>query len=496
MQDDKPKLPTTDELLEYMHKIELGKHPEIVIERILGCTMWEKQVEILQSTWKYKQTWVHSANGTGKTHILPRIALAWMFCHSPELTGNPNATTIVAVFGPKFENLQKTFWHQMEDAWRNALYPLGGEMRKHDYYPWPDHHPRNFISIFSAKKESVENLQGHHAENLLIIIEEASRLDDEVLEALESLGTGANSRILAAGNPIKTVGPFYERCTDPKNDELKALRLRNVIKISALETPNYIQGREVFPGMVGRDWVDEKRRTYTEQSPFYQARVLGEFPQNADNAMFPLYAIEEACRKGDERELQPDARRAVTSFDVARQGDDKSVIVALHGDVVKGVRARHTPNLIIAADWYYASWMDWGGRAVIDENGLGGGPYDYLKQKKRVPVRGFIAQRKAKKASRFSDLKTETAWGLRERMIDGALSIPPSPYRDNMKADLAGYTFDYDGQGRLKLIDPPRSPDFGDALIMAHWGQVGRIGSGGMESGGNSIMGGIENEEF
>jgi len=46
-----------------------------------------------------------------------------------------------------------------------------------------------------------------------------------------------------------------------------------------------------------------------------------------------------------------------------------------------------------------------------------------------------------------------------------------------LKADLAGYIYEEDRQGRVKIVDPPRSPDCGDALIMAHWRQ--KMGAGG-----------------
>ena len=411
-----------------------------------------------------------------------------MYSHRPTLGG-----TVVAVFGQKREKLEKGIWARLKTIYANANFPLGGTLQSHDFYPWKSQYPASWAGIFGAKKENVENIQGTHAENLLIIVEEGSGLVDVILESLESCITAENNRLLVIGNPIRISGPFYDRCTDLKNPELKERGLRNTIKISALETPNYVEGKEIFPGMIGRRGVEDELVKWGESSAYYQARVLGEFPQSAENAVFPLEIIEAACHRGDEivnarrrgdiPSIIEDERDKVLGFDIAREGKDKSVILSLWGDVVHGIRRRSTPNTHLASLWFMTAWRDWGGKSVIDENGLGGGPYDYLRtEKPQCQIRGFVSQRKARKSDRWSNLKTEAAWGLRERMLDmeaqSDFAILPNKHRDELKADLAGYIYEEDNQGRVRIVDPPRSPDCGDALIMAHWRQK----SGGVDN--------------
>ncbi|HUT62233.1 MAG TPA: hypothetical protein VNA25_30715, partial [Phycisphaerae bacterium] len=129
---------------------------------------------------------------------------------------------------------------------------------------------------------------------------------------------------------------------------------------------------------------------------------------------------------------------------------------------------------VTARVWFRQAWRDWGGVAAIDANGLGGGPFDEIRAEyPEMHTRGFVSQSKARKADRFSNLKTEAAWDLRERMIDGNYAIPDGPHRDRLKKDLMGYLWEVDKQGRIKIVDPPHSPDYGDAAIMAHWRQTG-----------------------
>ena len=449
--------------------LDLPHHPEVFIERFLGAEMWDKQREILDSVWEYRQTWVPTGHGIGKTWLLAHIGLAWMNCFAP-LFGYKDA--LVAIFGAKAESLEKGVWAEVRRAHANAVIPLGGKMQFHDYKPWPMRHPKNWMGFFGAKKENVETVQGKHAECLLVMVEEGSGLEDQLLAGMESCATSRMSRLLVVGNPIKLSGPFYERCIDPRNPELKRKKMRNIIHVSSLETPNYVEGEEVIPGLATREWVEEQREKWGEDSPLYQSRVLGVFPQCAENAVFPLSAVEAACSRGDNYEIAPNEDEKVMAMDIARQGADMSVILGMSGDVVTGICARHTPNTIVAADWYHMTWKDWGGTSAIDENGLGGGPFDYLRSKYYdMHLRGFVSQRKARRDDRFANLKSEVAWDLRERMIDGNYAIPDIPLRDKLKYDLLGYLWEIDTKGRIKLVDPARSPDFGDTAIMAHWRQ-------------------------
>ena len=47
---------------------------------------------------------------------------------------------------------------------------------------------------------SIERASGHHNEHLLVIVDEASGVEDEVWDALDSLGY---ERLVAIGNPIR-----------------------------------------------------------------------------------------------------------------------------------------------------------------------------------------------------------------------------------------------------------------------------------------------------
>lgn len=470
------------EAAKLLKTLDLVNHPERLVTDLLREKVWDKQIDIMQSAFKYRQTLVHTGNSIGKTFIGGRLILSFLMAFSP-LYGYEFGTTKVVVVGPKFEQLRKQIWQELQAAFYKLeqVCPIGGKMQSHDLVFGPNW----YAGIFAVDKENPEKVQGYHAPNFLAIIEEATAVPEEIKKAIEACATSENAHIVAFCNPIRLSGWMYSDCTSPKNLELRSKGVRNVIQVSCTDTPNYILKREEFPGIASYSWVEEKRAEWGEASPLYQSRILGMFPTAADDALIPFDWVEEACSEERIASVMRDPSNSVVAMDIARQGEDMSVMIHLEGDVVSSIRARRTPNTMKAALMFKEGYSDWGGVAVMDENGLGGGPYDKAKYELHVPVRGFISQRRAdeKYKDRFANIKAQAAWSLRERFRDGLIAIPNSLHRDKLKADLIGYRYDTDLKGRVKIIDPDKSPDFGDALIMAHWGQNKRHSNDPFESG-------------
>lgn len=50
---------------------------------------------------------------------------------------------------------------------------------------------------------TAENMQGFHEDNMLFIIDEASGVSDEIIEAILGTLSGKNNKLLMCGNPTK-----------------------------------------------------------------------------------------------------------------------------------------------------------------------------------------------------------------------------------------------------------------------------------------------------
>ena len=174
---------------------------------------------------------------------------------------------------------------------------------------------------------SADQFQGFHSENMLIVVDEAEGVSEEIEEiykAIESVMTSASPRLLLIGNPATVTGAsrraFEQEC-----------RLYYTVTISALESPNIQAGRIVIPGLATGEWVQERREIWGEENSIHRARVLTQFPEQGDDTLIKLSDIE-AAAAGTENIIDlPDSTgklpgEVVLAVDVARFGFDRSVI--------------------------------------------------------------------------------------------------------------------------------------------------------------------------
>jgi phage terminase large subunit len=66
-----------------------------------------------------------------------------------------------------------------------------------------------FLTYRTSRKESPEALQGIHADNVLLIADEASGVDEAVFEAAAGSMSTEGAITMLAGNPTRATGFFY-----------------------------------------------------------------------------------------------------------------------------------------------------------------------------------------------------------------------------------------------------------------------------------------------
>ena len=105
---------------------------------------------------------------------------------------------------------------------------------------------------------------------MMYILDEASGVGDQIFEAIDGNRAGGSIKVFMLSQPTRTEGEFFE-AFDSKKDFYKTFT------VSSAETPNAVEGRNVIPGLASREWIEEKKLEYGEDSPFYKVRVCGEF---------------------------------------------------------------------------------------------------------------------------------------------------------------------------------------------------------------------------
>lgn len=292
-----------------------GRFPEFCRE-ILGVEPWSKQIEIGQAVEEHERTTVSACYASGKSFIAACLILYWLFTRRP---------AICCTTAPTTRQVKGVLWREVRKLYKRCKKALKGR-------------------LLQAKLEFSEDWQGfgfstsgdnqasgfHEAENVLFIVDEAAGVEQEAFDDFDGITATPNSRMLLIGNPICTSGPFYDSHMDPR---ISADYHR--IKISALETPNYLARKVVVKGLCEWAWVERRRRLWGTNSPLWRVRVLGEFVALAMDQIVPAAWVKLAQERWVELGglAAADGRR-IMGLDVAGGGRDETVAYLRQGRIL------------------------------------------------------------------------------------------------------------------------------------------------------------------
>jgi hypothetical protein len=283
------------------------------------------------------QNWLHveSGHGIGKTKVSSGIVNHFFDCFTP---------SIIYSFAPSWEQIHDLLWKEIKADRRNTGLP--GRINDLELKV-ADNHFAKGRATNNAGGSGTERVQGQHGEYLLFVLDEAEGIADFVYDAVKAMTTGGIAIVLMLANPRTRTSRFA-----------KAKRLANVqtFRISCMQHPNVLEGREVVPGAVQRqyvlDMIDEHAEVvaahshdhHTFELPWapgtiyqpdveFQFRVLGIAPGNlADNTMVPVGRFE-AARARAAHGLRPHVARM--GVDAARFGKDYGTLYVDHAGRVR-----------------------------------------------------------------------------------------------------------------------------------------------------------------
>ena len=425
---------------------------------VLGCEPYDKQLEIADALRDNRRVAVVGCNGSGKDWMSARIMLWWQMVNYPAIT---------VVIGPTHRQVSDIVWKEARSAYDNARYKLGGQMYRTARWELDDRH---YAVGFATDNDM--NIQGFHSPNLLVIVTEAHNVDQDHIDAVKRLNP---SRILLTGNAFASAGEFFEafHCGGD---------LYKTVEISAFDTPNVINGADTIPGMVGIEQIDERRREWGEESALYIASVLGQFPDNLEDAIVPRVHLMDAVK----RQLEP-VGPATLACDVARFGADKTVVYRRQGDVCRLVWRTQGRDTQQVAGHLKAMAEDDPDvdTIIIDDTGVGGGVTDRLNEEGvrggMVRVVPFNGGEKARRSDRYVNAIAEAWMELGQAFRDGNVDLD-----DNAAviAQLSSRRYTVQGDRRIKLESKDDykkrasggSPDDADALAMCYGSQGPGVG--------------------
>jgi hypothetical protein len=392
---------------------------------------------------------VASGHGIGKTALTSWIVL-WAISTCRDCRGILTASNEAQLHTRNRAELRKWFrlfrgraFFELTATALISADPGHEQTWRIDLLPWNEHRPESFAGLHN---------QGRR---VLVIMDEASVIPQIIFATVEPIMTDVHTEIVWAvfGNPLHNTGPFRECFGRFAHRWLRW----------------HVDARDA--GISDKKQIAEWASDHAEDSYFFMTRVRGQFP-TAGALQFIDTALVEAAMAREVMPLPNDP--LVLGVDVARYGDDSSVIYARRGMdarsilpiVSRGISTDRLEDQIL--QFCLQNQVD---VIFVDGTGVGGGVIDHLLNRHNLPVEDIqFGSKSFGTASqiRYAQKRSEMWGNMRDSLR--YLSIPPS---SELRDQLIGPEYDFNLKGELQLekkSDMKRrglaSPDIADALAL------------------------------
>jgi hypothetical protein len=391
---------------------------------------------------------VTSGHGPGKTALV-----AWLIYWFISTRPHPQ---IVVTSNTKSQLETKT-WRELAKWHKLAINSHWFEWTATKFY-YKQHPETWFAAAIPWSKERSEAFAGTHEQHVLVIFDEASLVDDSIWETTEGAMTQPGAFWCVFGNPTRNTGRFSE-CFKKYRHRWHTYQVDS--RTAKMANKNQIQ-----------QWIDD----YGEDSDFVRIRVKGEFPRASSNQLIAGDVVDLAAS----RKIGDDLIRhapLVLGVDVARFGDDQSVLVYRQGLQAFGIKKYRSLDTMKLSGLVSLEIQQKKPSAVlVDEVGIGAGVVDRLNQLGFgdivYPVNNA---RTAINDKEYYNLRAES-WA---KMGDW-LKMGSIPDDRELKDDLTGVEYGFDAKNRIQLEKKEdmksrglASPDCADALAMTFAVDVG-----------------------
>jgi hypothetical protein len=453
-----------------------------VVRDIFGSTLWDHQEQILTAVRDHPKVAWRSSHGIGKTYVCARLVLWWLFSFP---------YSIVITTAPTWRQVEDLLWKEIRSCYYNSAFDLGGHLSPSATQLAID--GKEWVAIGLSTNDS-NRFQGYHSEHLLVVVDEAAGVAEEIFEAIMGVLTSAHCRLILIGNPTDIGGQFY-----------RAFRTEGwkTGKTAAWDTPNFkelgITREDIinntweakvprkdngdfdwpYPWLITPKWAHDAFLEWGTSHPAWFARVEGEFPEQGEYNVIPLGWIEQAQDRWPD--VVPDRKEPIVlGVDVARGGMDLSAIAVRQGAKILSIETfSNMDGPLLAGEIAVRYRRLKASRANIDIIGLGAAVEDALKD----PVYHDITVVPVNVATssdvldsdgnrKYQNLRAELWWTLREALdpkTKDPLALPPG---DSLLGDLAAPKYDFrKGWIQVEAKEETkkrlgRSPDEGDAVML------------------------------
>lgn len=432
---------------------EWKQSPLLFVKECLQASPTTQQAEALMSFAGAKRTSIRSGHGCGKSTTASWLIL-WFAITRPFAR--------IACTAPTARQLSDILWSELAKWTRKSILAEEFVIQKDKIFQ-KDYPKEWWIraispSVKAGKDEQAETLAGLHADHLLIVVDEASGVPDPVYIPLEGAITGEDNKVLLIGNPTKNKGYFNDTHFD--------------VKIS--KSWNKLHWNSEKSEIVSKETVQYFRDKYGYDSNVYRIRILGEPPLDDENTLIPLSWSLQCI---DNEVIVADDEPTYLGVDVARYGEDKSIILPRQGLKILPWNTFQSMNTIELGMRVNQVYFDMEADGIaIDEIGVGAGVTDWLVKHGKTRTFGVNVGNSSSDIGKYARLRDELWWRVREKCMKGVYSFPDGEMGQTLCDELSSPRYEYTINGGVKVEGKKEmkmrgvaSPNIADALCLTEY---------------------------
>lgn len=415
----------------------------------------DDQAGILEALAAGKDVSVRSGHGCGKT-TTDALAIFWYMLTHPYCR--------IPTTAPTFRQVKDILWAEVANWYQHfrlkdhfnlqstKLSVIGQEAR------W------FAIGVASNRQQ---NIEGFHAPHVLFIVDEAKGVQNGIFDSIDGALTTGGQRLYTS-TPGSRIGRFYDS---------------HFGKIAKYFHQIHINGER--SKRVDQRWREQKAEEWGLDSSIYQAKILGEFPNEGDDILIPLDLIlaaeaaglEDKCSACGKLELcECDAPsvpavsrgpRIVLGLDVARMGKDESAAAEASSRHVRILKTWSKRDLVYTTNEAVGLMRSTGAVSIgVDDTGLGGGVTDMLTKLHHIHNQPIVFGSTSEltteeKKEHFSNNKAFLAWKFKLALEENARARAQGEAGtfvigndDKLKGQLSNLRVRHNNKGKVQIIDP------------------------------------------
>lgn len=284
---------------------------------------------------------VDACHNSGKTKLAAGLVSHFFDCHHP---------AIIYCFAPSADQINDLLFKELRVDRTGKARLLGDVLPVEPRIKYlPDHFVRGKATN-NANRTGLTRAWGQHVRFMMFILDESEGVPDFIWEAIKTMASGPYSIILSLRNPRTTSSMAHQFRGKPRTE---------AFNISALQHPNVIEGRDVIPGAITREYVvenlndeadgteiveehDPEQHTFElpwddsgtiyKPSPGFLWKILGVAPEGELTDVFCSDAAFRAAvgRDVDEDEQEETEHYVQYGVDAARYGGDYGTIYRMY----------------------------------------------------------------------------------------------------------------------------------------------------------------------